>query len=69
MLGANEAADFFLALSTRDQGDLLDELGPERSRPWIRLPAPDDAADILQALRPSSGRVTWICSTRPRAAR
>ena len=36
MLGANEAADFFLALSTHDQADLLQELGPERSRPWMR---------------------------------
>ena len=50
MLGATEAADFFLALSTHDQSDLLQELGPERSRPWMRVLAPDDAADVLQAL-------------------
>ena len=50
MLGANEAADFFLELSTRAQADLLQDLGPERSRPWMRLLAPDDAADLLQAL-------------------
>jgi magnesium transporter len=50
LLGTNEAADFFLALSTRSQADLLQELGPERSRPWMRLLAPDDAADVLQAL-------------------
>ncbi|MDQ3138339.1 MAG: magnesium transporter [Gemmatimonadota bacterium] len=59
MLGANEAADLFLALSTRDQADLLDELGPERSRPWMRLPAPDDAADILQAL-PTEQRSRYL---------
>jgi magnesium transporter len=52
LLGANEAADFFLALSTRDQADLLQELGPERSRPWLRLLAPDDAADVVQELEP-----------------
>jgi magnesium transporter len=52
LLGANEAADFFLALSTRDQADLLQELGPERSRPWMRLLAPDDAADVVQELEP-----------------
>ncbi len=50
MLGANEGADFFLALSTRDQSDLLQDLGPELSRPWMRLLAPDDAADLVQAL-------------------
>jgi magnesium transporter len=50
MLGANEAADFFLGLSTRAQADLLQDLGPERSRPWMRLLAPDDAADLLQAM-------------------
>ena len=50
MLGANEAADFFLALSTHDQAALLQALGPERSRPWMRLLAPDDAADVVQAL-------------------
>ena len=50
MLGANEAADFFLELSTRAQADLLQDLGPERSRPWMRLLAPDDAADLVQAL-------------------
>ncbi|MEP6688699.1 MAG: magnesium transporter, partial [Gemmatimonadales bacterium] len=52
LLNANEAADFFLALSTHDQADLLQELGPERSRPWMRLLAPDDAADVLQSMEP-----------------
>jgi magnesium transporter len=52
MLSANEAADFFLALSTHDQAGLLQELGPERSRPWMRLLAPDDAADVLQSMEP-----------------
>lgn len=59
LLGANEAADFFLALSTRAQADLLQELGPERSRPWMRLLAPDDAADVLQAL-PGEERVPFM---------
>ena len=30
MLDANQAADFFLALSTRAQAELLQQLGPER---------------------------------------
>ena len=64
MLGANEAADFFLALSTRDQAELLQELGPERSRPWMRLLAPDDAADLLQAL-PSEDRFSFMALLDP----
>jgi magnesium transporter len=64
MLGANEAADFFLALSTRAQAELLQELGPERSRPWIRLLAPDDAADLLQAL-PAEDRFSFMALLDP----
>jgi magnesium transporter len=45
-----DAADFFLDLSIRDEAELLEGLGPDRSRPWIRLLAPDDAADLIQAL-------------------
>ena len=64
MLGANEAADFFLALSARAQADLLQELGPERSRPWIRLLAPDDTADVLQAL-PGEARARFMALLDP----
>jgi len=64
LLGANEAADFFLALSTRAQADLLQELGPERSRPWMRLLAPDDAADVLQAL-PGEQRAPFMALLDP----
>jgi magnesium transporter len=64
MLGANEAADFFLALSTRDQSELLQDLGPERSRPWMRLLAPDDAADVVQAL-PSEDRDRFLALLDP----
>ena len=64
MLGANEAADFFLALATRAQADLLEDLGPERSRPWMRLLAPDDAADLLQAL-PGDQRARFMALLDP----
>jgi magnesium transporter len=64
MLGANEAADFFLELSTRAQADLLEDLGPERSRPWMRLLAPDDAADLLQAL-PGDQRARFMALLDP----
>ena len=64
MLGATEGADFFLALSTHDQSDLLQELGPERSRPWMRVLAPDDAADVLQAL-PGEDRSRFLALLDP----
>lgn len=50
MLPVNAAAEFFLGLSTRDQAELIELLGPDRSRPWLRLLAPDDAADVIQAV-------------------
>ncbi len=46
-----EADDFFLALSSRDQLELLRGLPPGECRIWLRLLAPDDAADVIQAAR------------------
>ncbi|MDQ2670029.1 MAG: magnesium transporter [Gemmatimonadota bacterium] len=62
------AADFFLALSTRDQAELVEQLGIERSRPWIRLLAPDDAADLIQAF-PDESRSTILGLLDPAAHR
>ncbi|TAJ17554.1 MAG: magnesium transporter [Planctomycetota bacterium] len=47
-LGRAEADDFFLSLNSGQQTELLLDLpGPER-RSWIRMLAPDDAADVIQ---------------------
>ncbi|MGH9617710.1 MAG: magnesium transporter, partial [Acidobacteriaceae bacterium] len=43
-----EKADFFLGLSAHDQCDLLQRLPQDQRHVWIRLLAPDDAADLLQ---------------------
>jgi magnesium transporter len=43
-----EKADFFLELSAHDQCDLLLRLPEDQRHVWIRLLAPDDAADLLQ---------------------
>jgi magnesium transporter len=48
MLPRAQSDDFFLDLSARDQGALLLALPPEERRLWIRLLAPDDAADVVQ---------------------
>src|SRR5271155_85372 len=40
--------NFFLALSVHDQAALLGALPEDERRLWMRLLAPDDAADVLQ---------------------
>jgi magnesium transporter len=50
-LPRGEADDFFLALDARHQLELLRELPPSECRIWLRLLAPDDAADVIQAAR------------------
>ncbi|HYH82075.1 MAG TPA: magnesium transporter [Longimicrobium sp.] len=50
LLPAEDADDFFLALSTRDQAELLMELTEGARRRWVRLLPPDDAADLVQEL-------------------
>jgi magnesium transporter len=52
LLPADDADDFFLGLSTRDQAELLMELPERARRRWVRLLPPDDAADLVQELDP-----------------
>jgi magnesium transporter len=47
-LHTGEKADFFLELSAHDQSDLLVRLPADQRHVWIRLLAPDDAADLVQ---------------------
>jgi magnesium transporter len=48
MLGADAAEEFFFDLGPHDQAELLLALPPAERRLWIRLLAPDDAADLIQ---------------------
>jgi magnesium transporter len=50
-----EAEEFFLELPARDQTEVLLGLPPNEQRAWMRLLAPDDAADLVQAA-PVEGR-------------
>jgi magnesium transporter len=43
-----DAEEFFLSLDARDQVAILEEMIPGERRSWMRLLAPDDAADVLQ---------------------
>jgi magnesium transporter len=41
--------EFFFDLSAADQADVILALHPAERRPWIRLLAPDDVADVVQS--------------------
>ena len=47
-LKRDDADDFFLQLNARDRAELLLALPPGERRLWMRLLAPDDAADVIQ---------------------
>jgi magnesium transporter len=48
LLAQADADDFFLSLNARDQVELLFALPEKERRLWMRLLAPDDAADVIQ---------------------
>jgi magnesium transporter len=47
-LPPEESEDFFLSLDPREQVDLMLALPVKERRLWVRLLAPDDAADLIQ---------------------
>ncbi len=55
----DEADDFFLSLDPAEQLNLLFALPPGERRLWIRLLAPDDAADMIQAV-PTEERLALL---------
>ncbi|MBI3800040.1 MAG: magnesium transporter [Deltaproteobacteria bacterium] len=53
LLAQAEADDFFLSLKARDQAELLLVFPEGERRLWMRLLAPDDAADVIQEAPPA----------------
>jgi magnesium transporter len=51
-LQRHDADDFFVQLSARDKAQLLLALTAAERRLWLRLLAPDDAADVVQEAPP-----------------
>ncbi|MBC7693658.1 MAG: magnesium transporter [Methylotenera sp.] len=49
-LSRTEAEDLFLGLSASDQVPIFEVIPEEEKRSWIRILAPDDAADLVQKL-------------------
>jgi magnesium transporter len=52
LLPRGDAEEFFLELGARDHAELLLSLPPQERRVWMRLLAPDDAADLTQEAPP-----------------
>ena len=48
ILKRSDAEEFFLGLTAGDMAELLHALPDKERRVWVRLLAPDDAADLLQ---------------------
>ena len=48
------ADDFFLSLSAQEQSELILAMAPGERRTWMRLLAPDDAVDVVQAAPPEA---------------
>jgi magnesium transporter len=53
-LPRTEAEELFLSLKVHDQAELIAEASHLEKRSWIRLLAPDDAADLVQEIGPES---------------
>jgi magnesium transporter len=54
LLPRGEAEELFFSLSAADQAAIVLALPGEERRSWVRLLAPDDAADLIQAAPPSA---------------
>ncbi|HEV7556156.1 MAG TPA: magnesium transporter, partial [Kofleriaceae bacterium] len=48
VLPRDEAEDFFVALSAKDQAAMLLHFRPGQRRQWMRMLEPDDVADVIQ---------------------
>jgi magnesium transporter len=49
LLSRSDQEDLFFTLPARDQAELILEMPPGDRRSWMRILAPDDAADVVQA--------------------
>ena len=49
-LSHDDAEDFFSSITCEDQSALIAAMTPHQQRQWMRILAPDDAADVLQLI-------------------
>jgi magnesium transporter len=63
-LQRGEAEEFFLELSARDHAEIVLAFPPEEQRVWLRLLAPDDIADVIQARPRNKDRLFALLDER-----
>jgi len=63
VLAHEDALDLFLGLDAHDAAELLEQMTANEQRLWIRMLAPDDAADVLQCT--TDARQALLESTEP----
>jgi len=62
-----DAEELFLSLTAQDQFPLIKDLPPLEKRSWVRLLAPDDAADLIQ--EDSDFKEEWLSLLDPQTKR
>lgn len=67
-LSRTDAEELFLSLTAQDQYPLINECTLLEKRSWIRLLAPDDAADLIQEAEPEH-REEWLSLLDPQTKR
>jgi len=67
-LTRTDAEELFLSLKAQDQLPLIKDLQPLEKRSWVRLLAPDDAADLIQE-EDSEHREEWLSLLDPQTKR
>jgi magnesium transporter len=65
ILKRSDAEEFFLGLTAGDMAELLHALPEKERRVWVRLLAPDDAADLLQNADPEDREKLLACLDDP----
>jgi len=65
ILKRSDAEEFFLGLTAGDMAELLHALPEKERRVWVRLLAPDDAADLLQNADPEDRDKLLACLDDP----
>jgi len=58
-LDREEAVEFFLSCSPFAQARIIEDLPESQKRLWLRLLAPDDAADVMQEVD-ATRRTAWV---------